>query len=132
MQRYGVRDVEKLLRLPRSTIRSMITAGFVKPTRGTRNEWLFSFQDLIVLRTAQALVAANVPGRRITRAVKELRRQVPEHVRVEFEVRPASFGVEGGREPLAGGLRPVSPRLRGRSRERIAQRDRAKRPAAGR
>jgi tetratricopeptide (TPR) repeat protein len=78
MNQYGVRDVEKLLRLPRSTIRSLIGAGFVKPSRGPRNAWLFSFQDLIVLRTAQALAAANVPGRRITRAVKELRRHLPE------------------------------------------------------
>ena len=78
MDQYGVRDVEKLLRLPRSTIRSMITAGFVKPSRGPRNAWLFSFQDLIVLRTAQALAAANVPGRRITRSVKELRRHLPD------------------------------------------------------
>ena len=29
MHEYGVRDVEKLLRLPRSTIRSLIAAGFV-------------------------------------------------------------------------------------------------------
>src|SRR6185295_1332994 len=78
MQSYGVRDVEKLLRLPRSTIRSLIAAGFVKPSRGPRNEWRFSFQDLIVLRTAQALATANVPGRRITRSVKELRRHLPE------------------------------------------------------
>jgi tetratricopeptide (TPR) repeat protein len=77
MQRYGVRDVERLLRLPRSTIRALIAAGFVAPTRGPRNAWLFSFQDLIVLRTAQALVDANVPRRRITKSVKELRRHLP-------------------------------------------------------
>ncbi len=78
MQRYGVRDVERLLRLPRSTIRSLIAAGFVSPSRGARNAWLFSFQDLIVLRTAQALVAAKVPARRITRSVRELRRHLPD------------------------------------------------------
>jgi tetratricopeptide (TPR) repeat protein len=78
MNQYGVRDVEKLLRLPRSTIRSLISAGFVTPSRGPRNAWRFSFQDLIVLRTAQALATANVPGRRITRSVKELRRHLPE------------------------------------------------------
>ena len=78
MQRYGVRDVEKLLRLPRNTLRSLVNAGFVSPARGPRNAWLFSFQDLIVLRTAQALVAAKVPARRITRSVKELRRHLPE------------------------------------------------------
>ena len=78
MQRYGVRDVEKMLRLPRSTIRAMASAGFVTPARGPRNTLLFSFQDLIVLRTAQALASANVPPQRITRSLKMLRRQLPE------------------------------------------------------
>ena len=78
MHPYGVRDVEKLLHLPRSTIRTLVDAGFVSPERGPRNAWRFSFQDLIVLRTAQALAAAKVPHRRITRSMKELRRHLPE------------------------------------------------------
>jgi tetratricopeptide (TPR) repeat protein len=78
VHQFGVRDVEKLLRLPRSTIRALIDAGFVSPSRGPRKAWRFSFQDLIVLRTAQALVAAKVPAKRIARSVKELRRHLPE------------------------------------------------------
>jgi len=78
MHSYGVRDVERLLRLPRSTIHALIKAGFVAPTRGPRRSWLFSFQDLIVLRTAQALAAAKVPAKRITRSLKALRRQLPD------------------------------------------------------
>jgi tetratricopeptide (TPR) repeat protein len=78
MHRYGVREVEKLLRLPRSTIRSLIETGFVSPERGPRNAWLFSFQDLVVLRTAQALSDAKVPAKRITSSLKELRRHLPE------------------------------------------------------
>ncbi len=78
MHQYGVRDVEKLFRLPRSTIRALIAAGFVSPARGPRSEWRFSFQDRIVLRTAQALADANVPQRRITRSVRDLRRHLPE------------------------------------------------------
>ena len=77
MHSYGVADVEKLLRLPRSTIHALIKAGFVSPTRGPRRAWLFSFQDLIVLRTAQALAAAKVPAKRITRSLQALRRQLP-------------------------------------------------------
>jgi tetratricopeptide (TPR) repeat protein len=77
MNQYGVRDVEKLLHLPRATIRALIDAGFVSPSRGPRNAWRFSFQDLILLRTAQALVAAKVPRKRITRSMKELRRHLP-------------------------------------------------------
>lgn len=77
MQRYGVREVERLLRLSRSTVRALIRAGFVTPSRGPRRSWQFSFQDLIVLRTAQALAAAKVPRKRITRSVKDLRRHLP-------------------------------------------------------
>src|SRR2546428_8467849 len=77
MQQYGVREVEKLLRLPRSTIHSLVKAGFVSPARGPRNTFRFSFQDLIVLRTAQALAAAKVPAKRITRSLKDLRRHLP-------------------------------------------------------
>jgi tetratricopeptide (TPR) repeat protein len=75
---YGIREVEKLLRLPRSTIRSLVKAGFVSPSRGPRNAWRFSFQDLIVLRAAQSLASANLPARRITRSLKELRRRLPD------------------------------------------------------
>ncbi|MFN2646806.1 MAG: tetratricopeptide repeat protein [Burkholderiales bacterium] len=77
MQSYGVREVQKLLHLPRSTIRMLVEAGFVSPGRGPRNAWRFSFQDLIVLRTAQALAAAKVPARRIARSMRALREQLP-------------------------------------------------------
>jgi tetratricopeptide (TPR) repeat protein len=78
VHQYGVREVQKLLRLPRSTIRALIDAGFVSPARGPRKAWLFSFQDLIVLRTAQALAAAKVPRKRINRSVRQLREHLPE------------------------------------------------------
>jgi tetratricopeptide (TPR) repeat protein len=78
MHQYGVRDVEKLLRLPRTTIRALVEAGFVSPGRGPRNAWQFSFQDLVLLRTAQALASAEVPRKRITRSLKELRRHLPD------------------------------------------------------
>jgi len=58
-------------------LRSLVEAGFVVPERGPRNAWRFSFQDLIVLRTAQALVAAKLPARRIMKSLRDLRRQLP-------------------------------------------------------
>jgi len=75
---YGVRDVERLLRVPRATLRALVAAGFVTPARGPRNSWRFSFQDLIVLRTAQALADAHVPQRRIIKSVRELARNLPD------------------------------------------------------
>src|SRR2546430_293679 len=78
MNQYGVADVERLTRVPRATIRAFVAAGFVTPQKGPRNRWLFSFQDLIVLRTAQALANAAVPTRRLTQSMRELRRHLPE------------------------------------------------------
>ncbi len=78
MQSYSVRDVERVLRLSRSTIRGLIDVGFVTPTRGPRQEYRFSFQDMIVLRTARALIQAKVPRKRIRRSLADLRRSLPQ------------------------------------------------------
>jgi tetratricopeptide (TPR) repeat protein len=75
---YSVRDVERVLQLSPATTRGLIRAGFVSPARGPRREYRFSFQDLIVLRTARALLQAKIPARRIHRSLENLRRELPE------------------------------------------------------
>lgn len=75
---YTVRDVERVLGLSRSTIRTLIEAGFVKPARGPRQQYRFSFQDLIVLRAARSLIEAKVSRQRIRRSLSELRRHLPD------------------------------------------------------
>lgn len=78
MAQYGVHEAAKVLGLTPATIRALVRAGFVSPERGPRNAWRFSFQDLIVLRTARALAAAHIPARQVIRSMKELRRRLPE------------------------------------------------------
>ncbi len=78
MRSYSVGDVERVLGLSRSTIRSLIDGGFVKPGRGKRREYRFSFQDLIVLRTARALIQAKISRRRIRRSLQVLRQDLPD------------------------------------------------------
>jgi tetratricopeptide (TPR) repeat protein len=78
MHHYSVRDVERLLHLSRSAVQGLIDGGFVKPARGRRREYQFSFQDLIVLRAARALTQAKVSQKRIRRALKDLRLNLPE------------------------------------------------------
>jgi hypothetical protein len=77
---YSVRDVERVLELSPATTRSLIRAGFVSPERGPRREFRFSFQDLIVLRTARALLQAKIPPKRIRRSLESLRRELPDAV----------------------------------------------------
>jgi len=78
MQWYGVKDVERMLRLSRGTIRGLVSRGFIRPARGPRRELRFSFQDLILLRAARALAQAKVPRRRISHSLSELRRSLPD------------------------------------------------------
>lgn len=78
MQSYSVRDVERVLRLSPAAIRGLIKGGFVKPARGPRRQYRFSFQDLIVLRTARALTLAKVSRRRIHRSLEDLREHLPD------------------------------------------------------
>ncbi len=120
---YGVRDVERLLRVPRATLRALVAAGFVTPARGPRNAWRFSFQDLIVLRTAQALADAHVPQRRIIKSVRELARNLPDRMplsglsigavgdqvvvrdgRARWQADSGQYLLEFGGDPAAGSL----------------------------
>jgi tetratricopeptide (TPR) repeat protein len=90
---YGVEDVERLLGLSRATVRALVASGFVAPERGPRNTLRFSFQDLITLRTAQALAKAEVTPRRITRSLRELRRHLP----TRMPLSGLRIGAEGDR-----------------------------------
>lgn len=79
MHDYSIADIERLMGLSRAVVRTLIRQEFVAPRRGPRREYRFSFQDLLVLRTAKALSAARLSNRRITRSLRELRRRLPEH-----------------------------------------------------
>jgi tetratricopeptide (TPR) repeat protein len=80
MSSYSYRDVERLLGLSRPVVQGFVEAGFVAPERGDRNELRFSFQDLILLKTAQGLATVKVPPRRIKQALTRLRAELPESV----------------------------------------------------
>src|SRR5581483_9900850 len=75
---YTLAEVQRLLRMPRSAVLALVRSGFVQPARGARRAYLFTFRDLIALRTARVLRQARLPARRINRALKDLRRRLPE------------------------------------------------------
>src|SRR6478735_8684193 len=66
-----------MLGLSRSAIVRLVALGFVKPKRGPRQAYLFSFQDVVLLRTAHELRAANIPGSKITRSLRRLKDELP-------------------------------------------------------
>lgn len=77
---YSLREVERLLGLPRAVVSGLIEAGFVAPTRGRRREYRFTFQDLVVLRAAQGLAEAKIPPSRILRSLRRLRAKLPQQM----------------------------------------------------
>ena len=74
---YTSRQVREMLGLGAAAIKRMVTAGFVSPERGTRREYRFSFQDLILLRTAKGLADARLSPRRITQSLRRIRGELP-------------------------------------------------------
>jgi DNA-binding transcriptional MerR regulator len=77
MESFSTRDVARLLGLTESQVRAQARAGFITPVRGPRNGYRFSFQDLVLLRTARELAQARVPPRRIRHALCGLARRLP-------------------------------------------------------
>ncbi|MEJ2503950.1 MAG: tetratricopeptide repeat protein [Gemmatimonadota bacterium] len=77
MKGYTTRDVENLIGLSRRHVREYGRSGVLDPARGPGNRYLFSFQDLVLLRTAKELLDDDVPQRRVVRALRYLKEQLP-------------------------------------------------------
>ena len=76
----SLRRVQAMLGLSSSIVSGLIAAGFVAPTRGRRTEWRFTFQDLMLLRTAHALQATKIPARKILRSLARLMATLPQEL----------------------------------------------------
>lgn len=96
---YSTREVARLLGVAEERVRALMRATALAPRRGARGTFLFSFQDLVVLRAAQGLLAAQIPPRRVRRALARLAEQLPRG-RSLATVRIAA---EGGRVVVRSG-----------------------------
>ena len=74
---FTLKSVQEVLGLSRTTISGFIAAGFVTPQRGRRGEHRFSFQDLMILRTAYGLQQARISPRKILKSLTKLRMDLP-------------------------------------------------------
>ena len=78
MSGYSAQDVARMLGLPPARLRAYVRSGVLAPERGEHGELRFSFQDLLLLRTAEGLVRDRVPPRRVASALRKLRASLPE------------------------------------------------------
>lgn len=75
---YSARDVAQLLGLTEAQVRAWVRAGFLSPARDGQGRLTFSFQDLVLLRTAKGLLDADIAPRRVKTALRKLKAQLPE------------------------------------------------------
>jgi tetratricopeptide (TPR) repeat protein len=71
---YSAGDLARLLGLTPAKLKGLLRAAL--PGAAEREH--FSFQDLVLLRTAKNLTSSNVPSTRIRKALQRLRDQIPE------------------------------------------------------
>lgn len=74
---YTLRDVVRLSGLSQGIVLRMVKSRIVSPARGAGRDYLFGFQDVIVLRTARSLYAENISPRRLLASLRRLRASLP-------------------------------------------------------
>lgn len=74
---YSLSQAADLLDLSAAKIREVVAAGILTPRRGPGDEPRFGFQDLVILRTAKALLE-QLPPRKVKRALAGLKAQLPQ------------------------------------------------------
>lgn len=76
MHAYNAKDLERLFGLPASAVRSLARAGHINPVKRA-GRLHYSFQDLLMMRTASVLRAANISAHRINRTLETFRATLP-------------------------------------------------------
>ncbi len=75
---YTTVEVAGLIGLSHDQVRQYVKRGIVEPKRGGRREYRFSFQDVVLLRTAKGLLDDKVPSRKAISALTKLKGRLPE------------------------------------------------------
>jgi tetratricopeptide (TPR) repeat protein len=84
---YARAEVARLFDIPESRLRYWDRTGFIVPSGRVGARRLYTFQDLIGLRTAKSLLERGVPLRRVRTTVDALRKTLPDVVRPLSELR---------------------------------------------
>jgi tetratricopeptide (TPR) repeat protein len=76
MHEYSQADLTRLFRLPAALVGALAQAHYITPS-GPDGKTSYTFQDLLILRTASALKAANISTPKITAALGNIRAALP-------------------------------------------------------
>lgn len=73
---YSTREVSELIGLRPAQVRHYVRRDLLRPLRGGRNEFRFTFQDVVLLRTAKGLLDAKVSTRKAYRVLLKLQEEL--------------------------------------------------------
>ena len=73
---YTTREVSDLIGLKPDQVRHYVRRSLLQPARGDRGEYRFTFQDVVLLRSAKGLLDADVSSRKAYRVLLKLQSEL--------------------------------------------------------
>ena len=89
---YSVRDVARILAVQESRLRYWMQTGFVGPTVRKGGRFYYTFTDLVAVKSAKDLLAANVSLQSARKAVESLKKVLPQATNPTSRLRLCSDG----------------------------------------
>ena len=73
---YSTRQVSELIGMKPTRVRHYVRRHLLRPARSTRGHYRFSFQDVVLLRTAKGMTDASISVRQANRALQKLQKEL--------------------------------------------------------
>ena len=89
---YSIRDVARILAVQESRLRYWMQVGFVGPTVRKGGRFYYTFTDLVAVKAAKDLLAAEIPLQRVRKAVESLKKALPNDTHPTSRLRVCSDG----------------------------------------
>jgi DNA-binding transcriptional MerR regulator len=89
---YSIRDVARILAVQDSRLRYWMQTGFVGPTVRKGGRLFYKVCDLVAVKAAKDLLAADVPLQKARKAVEGLRKALPADTHPTSRLRLCSDG----------------------------------------
>ncbi len=89
---YSIRDVARILAVQESRLRYWMQTGFIGPTVRKGGRFYYTFCDLVAVKAAKDLLAADVPLQKARKAVEGLRKALPADTHPTSRLRLCSDG----------------------------------------
>jgi tetratricopeptide (TPR) repeat protein len=89
---YSIRDVARILAVQESRLRYWMQTGFVGPTVRKGGRFYYTFCDLVAVKAAKDLLAADLPLQKARKAVESLKKVLPNDTNPHSKLRVCSDG----------------------------------------